>query len=272
MPPVTKNLSEINLPAVPDRGYFGDVSYPPGGTHGPRTQVNLQFVGIHSGAAEVYVDDVGRSVRAGEVCVVYPDTTTYFVFDDEQPTHHTWVDLTFDAMSHDWKAIEKRLPFCLPLTRRMGDVLELGLACQSRGGQADARVMAHLAAAFFYAYVDAAANARKDKPVPEPVKRARRHIEKHYAKQMELADIADAANVTENHLVRLFNQHLGTTPVRYLWRMRVDRGAELLRSTGLSISEIAYRVGFSTPYHFSRLVKQQLGRSPRDLRRAAWKQ
>jgi len=271
MPPTTKNLSQINLPAIPDRTVFGDVSYPPGGTCGPRVQVPLQFVIVHSGSVEVHVDRTVRSMNAEQVCLVFPGPTTYFAFDRRRPTHHTWVDLNFSA-SHRWTPMSRRLPFCLPLTRRMSDVLEAGLNCQARGGQADQRVLAHLAVAFFYAYVDAAANARTDKPLPEPVIKARRHIEKHFARPLDLADIADAANVTDNHIVRLFNKHLGATPVRYLWQVRVHRGAELLRSTGLNISEVAYRVGFSTPYHFSRLVKKQLGQTPRELRRAAWGQ
>jgi AraC family transcriptional regulator len=272
MPRMTKDLSEINLPGLPDWGHFGVVSYPPGGTCGPRLQESLQFVIIHSGSVVVASDEQSQQLHANEVCVVYPGVTTLFQFDPDRPTRHAWVDLGFSDEAIDWRPIERALPFCLPLTRRMSDIAEAGVSCQFRTRSSGVPVMAHLASAFFYAYADAAASAVNEKPLPESVIRARRYIEKHFAQTMDLADIADAAKVTENHIVRLFRRHLGVTPVRYLWQTRVRRGAELLRSTGLSISEVAYQVGFSTPYHFSRLVKQQLGQSPRDLRQAAWKQ
>jgi len=272
MPPMMKDLSEITLPEMPDSGHFGEVSYPPGGSCGPRAQVTLQFVVIHTGEAIVQVDGESRPVQPDEVCLVYPGSTTLFQFDKRQPTRHSWADLIYDGKAIDWQPLRDTLPCCLPLTRRMSVILEAGLSCQLRTGHTDSRVQAHLAGAFFYAYVDAATHAITQKPMPQSVVRARRFIEDHFTDAMDLADIAKAAKVTENHIVRLFNRHIGTTPVRYLWQTRVHRGAELLRSTGLSISEIAYQVGFSTPYHFSRLVKQQLGQSPRDLRQAAWKQ
>ena len=58
--------------------------------------------------------------------------------------------------------------------------------------------------------------------------------------------------------------------MRYVWEARTRRGAQLLRETGLTVSEIAYRCGFQTPFHFSRWVKQVHGMSPKEFRAQAW--
>jgi AraC family L-rhamnose operon regulatory protein RhaS len=52
-----------------------------------------------------------------------------------------------------------------------------------------------------------------------------------------------------------------------LWNLRAEKGAFLLRQTGLSVSEIAYQCGYTNPFHFSRHVKAKYGHSPSDLRK-----
>ena len=78
--------------------------------------------------------------------------------------------------------------------------------------------------------------------------------------------------MTPQHLVKLFNQHLRSTPMRFVWNARLRRGVELLMQSGLTVSEVAEQCGFQTPFHFSRLVKQRYHLSPKELRRRAWKQ
>ena len=59
------------------------------------------------------------------------------------------------------------------------------------------------------------------------------------------------------------------TPVQYLWRYRIKSGLQLLRSTGLQISEIAFQTGFKTSYHFSRSVKKFTKFTPSQIREEA---
>jgi AraC-like DNA-binding protein len=60
--------------------------------------------------------------------------------------------------------------------------------------------------------------------------------------------------------------------MQQLWNVRLREGCRLLRQTGLSIAEVAYRVGFQTPYHFSRHVRQHAGMPPRAYRQSHWEQ
>ena len=50
---------------------------------------------------------------------------------------------------------------------------------------------------------------------------------------------------------------------------RLEQGVQLLRHTGLNVREIAFRCGFASPFHFSRLVKARHGAAPRELRKGA---
>jgi len=62
-----------------------------------------------------------------------------------------------------------------------------------------------------------------------------------------------------------------TSPARYLWLTRVERGVAMLRDTGLTVAEVSARCGCKNPFHFSRLVKRNQGMSPREVRRCAWR-
>jgi AraC family transcriptional regulator of arabinose operon len=56
----------------------------------------------------------------------------------------------------------------------------------------------------------------------------------------------------------------------YVWRRRVEAGIDLLTHTGLPVSDIAFRVGFKSVYHFSRRISEHTGRSPTTVRRERW--
>lgn len=82
------------------------------------------------------------------------------------------------------------------------------------------------------------------------------------------ASLAERLNISLRQLYRLFEAH-DDTVCRFIQRSRLQRSAEELASPGqvhLSITEIAYRWGFSDSAHFSRVFKKAYGESPRDYR------
>lgn len=81
-----------------------------------------------------------------------------------------------------------------------------------------------------------------------------------------LEDMASQCSWSKYHLVRQFKAQLGCTPIEYLNNIRVQRACRLLRFEGLSVAEVARKVGVSDPYYFSRLFKKSLGCSPREYR------
>jgi AraC family transcriptional regulator len=109
------------------------------------------------------------------------------------------------------------------------------------------------------------------RPMPEPVERAVRYIERHHAEDVSLRDIARAARSSPFHLARTFKQNVGVPPHKYLIHVRV-RSAQALLSTGTekrSLAEVAAASGFSDQSHLTRHFKRMLGVTPRQVRAAA---
>jgi AraC family transcriptional regulator of arabinose operon len=243
----------------------GEVIYPSGGTLGPRRQRDVQLVVLHSGAMTVWVDGVARSASAGSVSLLLPGHQERFVFAADRPTRHSWVQAHVPSIAADVDERLGGLPLSLPLSPAMADLERLLLA---HAGAATEPLLLALAASMVWRYV-----AEGEPPAatpPGPVEQARTFIADNLAEPLSLRVIAAAAGVVPAHLIRLFRAQIGTTPMAYVWSMRVDAGVGLLTSTGLPVGVIAARCGFQTSFHFSRRVRRAAGLAPIQLRRRAW--
>lgn len=92
--------------------------------------------------------------------------------------------------------------------------------------------------------------------------RARRHLEAHYEQLKTVEEIARACHVNAAYLCRLFQRFDHRSPYRLLLRLKMNRAAALLLDGGLMVKEVAARLNFADPYHFSRVFKRVYGVSP----------
>ncbi|SEG40601.1 Transcriptional regulator GlxA family, contains an amidase domain and an AraC-type DNA-binding HTH domain [Saccharopolyspora kobensis] len=81
-----------------------------------------------------------------------------------------------------------------------------------------------------------------------------------------LPAMAAAAAVSTRHLTRLFNAELGTTPARWVERVRLDRAQQLLLD-GHSVTSAASRSGLGTDESLRRAFARHLGTTPTHYRR-----
>lgn len=87
-------------------------------------------------------------------------------------------------------------------------------------------------------------------------------IHKEPAHQWKLNSLAEQAGLSRAAFARQFRDAVGETPHSYLTRWRLGIAAQLLSQTDLSVSEIAYKVGYQSESSFNRAFKQSRGSSP----------
>jgi AraC-like DNA-binding protein len=111
---------------------------------------------------------------------------------------------------------------------------------------------------------------RRDARGPGSLRRAIAFIERNAEGDIGIADIARAALVSPRAVEFAFRRHLGTTPTAYLRQVRLDHAhRELLGADGeLTVTEVSYRWGFSSPSRFSEYYRRAFGRTPRETLRA----
>ncbi|MCB0557544.1 MAG: response regulator [Lewinellaceae bacterium] len=84
---------------------------------------------------------------------------------------------------------------------------------------------------------------------------------------MTIADFCEAVHLSHTQVYRKLKALTKKTPSQFIRSIRLDKAMELLNSTDLNISQIAYDVGFNDPNYFSRSFLQEFGVSPSSVRR-----
>ncbi len=121
----------------------------------------------------------------------------------------------------------------------------------------------------------AVVSGRREKPRPTSARDRRRAVETalwidaHSQGDIDLEQAAAQAGLSPFHFLRLFSSVLGVTPHQYLVRSRLRHAARLLADDGLSITDIAYDVGFGDLSNFVRTFHRAAGISPLRFRQVS---
>jgi AraC-like DNA-binding protein len=100
------------------------------------------------------------------------------------------------------------------------------------------------------------------------VQRCQEIIEKNYQDpDLNMEKAADMLNISRGYLSSQFKKEAGKSFPQLLNEVRIKKAKELLSTTNLRISEIAFRVGYSTAEHFGTMFKKAEGVSPGDFRK-----
>jgi AraC family transcriptional regulator, regulatory protein of adaptative response / methylphosphotriester-DNA alkyltransferase methyltransferase len=91
-------------------------------------------------------------------------------------------------------------------------------------------------------------------------------VEREYASDLSLDDIARRVASSRRQLQRAYAEIGGTTFRDHLTTVRMQRAAELLAGRGLTVREVANRVGYRQPAQFAKAFRRHQGLAPSDFR------
>ncbi|MGI1678321.1 MAG: helix-turn-helix domain-containing protein [Cellvibrionaceae bacterium] len=91
-------------------------------------------------------------------------------------------------------------------------------------------------------------------------------LQDNYSSDIQFSTLAGHFDLSVRSFNRRFKLATGKTPLKYLQEIRIGIARDLLQTTNLSISEIAYRVGYHDLGHFSSLFKKTFNATPHDYR------
>jgi AraC family transcriptional regulator of arabinose operon len=91
-------------------------------------------------------------------------------------------------------------------------------------------------------------------------------LKKDSARAWTLPELAKLAGLSTSRFRTVFRQVTGTSTVRYLNWLRINRARALLMEGDYTVTEAAEAVGFSDVYYFSRLFRKMTGTNPSTYR------
>lgn len=116
--------------------------------------------------------------------------------------------------------------------------------------------------------LDATPSEQAYKQETEFMKKFNKCVEEHLAdSDLSVEDLGSEMCLSRVQLYRKVKALTGKSPVEIVRETRLIRASQLLADSSLSISEIAYRVGFSSPSYFTKCYRDLFGKSPTEVQR-----
>ncbi len=92
------------------------------------------------------------------------------------------------------------------------------------------------------------------------------YIQQNYNKPIKNEDIADYFYFNPSYVNRIFKAHTGFSLKTFIIDYRINQAMEILRTQTISVSEVAFMVGFTDIPHFIKTFKSHVGKTPNEYR------
>ncbi len=93
-------------------------------------------------------------------------------------------------------------------------------------------------------------------------------IHQHWSEEINLETLAQEQNVSYVWFRKAFKEIMGVSPGAYHLNIKIEKAAQMLKETNLTISEIATKSGFESEFYFSRIFKKKMEMTPSDYRKS----
>lgn len=110
---------------------------------------------------------------------------------------------------------------------------------------------------------------REESGGEETLARIVRHIREHFREPLSIQDLARQFHLHPNYLSQLFKKELRVNFTKFVADIRMEYACNLLRTTSLSVGEIAERSGYGDYFYFARAFKRHTGKTPSEYRNPA---
>jgi len=94
------------------------------------------------------------------------------------------------------------------------------------------------------------------------INRAISFLRENYNKEYSLEEVAQTANLSPYHFIRVFKATTGKTPYDYLLDIKVEKACLMLRNKNMSVTEACFMCGFNNLEHFASVFKRKTGMLP----------
>lgn len=91
------------------------------------------------------------------------------------------------------------------------------------------------------------------------------YLKARFQENISLFDVAEKFQMSQYHLSKMFRKTMGSSFVEYLTGLRVERAKELLMDGELSVTDVAFLVGYQDSGYFSKVFRKSTGLSPREF-------
>jgi len=249
---------------------FGEEKCQPLHAYGPAQRKYYLIHFVVSGHGTLYHQKHSYPVAAGQGFLILPGEETYYQADASAPWHYAWVGYSgaiADDITHAAGLSAARRVFTAPDPHAAWQTLSV-----MRSEARDLR-LSQLAAAGnllrFLAQIAPLQEPGAPSPKHEYCEKAVWFLEGHFNRSVSIQETADFVGLSRSHLYRLMLEEYGCSPKEMLLRIRMRHAESMLRSTTLTLDEIAHSIGLQTGAQLGVVFRTTHGITPGQYRQNA---
>lgn len=247
--------------------HFGREDCRPGHAFGPAVRNHFLIHYICAGRGTFICEGRTYELAAGQAFLIEPHVVTEYRADHADPWRYAWIGFAGAAAPElmAWVRASSAQPVLTATdpVRAMA-ALDRMASCAARETGRELAMLGCLMD--FLSTMQGNAVPRHTADEPSYLTDAARYIAQNYSYPITVAEIAAHANVSRSCLFRAFKAAHGCSVQDYLLRIRLSAASELLCTTALSVTEIAYSCGFSDANYFSKIFLKKKNMSPSHYR------
>lgn len=274
-PPIKQASDAASVPAycIPELyqfGYHEDSKAVPLSLH--LHDRAYEFVYVERGSVTWEIADVSYSTNAGQWFLTYPGEAHTARFNHMEPSRIWWLIIKDPEHNTSWLgltgsernlvvAFVKQLPRVFRSVNRAREQLSRLQATLATANTSTAFFARHQLLDVLLAMFQPMPTKTIDPDLKAAVVFSVQKIMKNPDKRPTVGEMAEAVHLSESHYFKVFHEIYGQSPIAYLDRVRMERACDLLLMN-MSITDVAFELGYKTSQHFTTVFKKQFGSSP----------
>lgn len=237
---------------------------------GPSLRDHYLIHYVLEGSGVFYIDGIKYTLTKGQGFLIPPNVITYYQADENTPWTYVWVG--FHGLKAKTYLHRANMTRKNPTFNYQGDTLEnyifQMMDVDTFSPYRDLQLQGYL----FLFISELVKNSPSDSFSKHSttdiyIKEAMTFIENNYSRPIKISDIARNLSIDRSYFSNVFKKALQKTPQEFLLEYRMDKACELMRNPNLSISNIAFSVGYTDAFNFSKMFKKIKGASPSEYRK-----
>ncbi len=227
------------------------------------------FEYVISGKGYIEYNEALEEVKTGDFYCIKKGCNLTCTADKNDPCEKIWINIDGDIVSkiYDFFALD---PVYITKSNVFNHFIAIHdkLSGISEVNKADtyAEIMSHILT------ILVCATKKKLFPSNSGInsleERIRSYIDANIYNEISLEMIAEQFSVTRMHVIRIFKQKYGVTPIQYMLDKKISIAKSLLRDTVMPIKEISELLRYSNTQHFSGSFKKSVGCTPNQYRQS----
>lgn len=238
-----------------------------GHSWGPGWRPNYVMHYVTSGDGIFMDEGKTYALSKGDIFLIEPGRRVYYKADEKNPWNYFWVIFS----GTETKRLLKSAGFLggvYTMQAQNPDKVEAVMreinSYEELSDATDYGMLGH-----FYVLLSELMRGKTPAPTDTKeeiyIKRAKRFIDENFAEKIMVREVAYFVGLERSYFYKLFKQQTGVSPQEYLLTVRLLRAKELMREGEMTLSEIAYAVGYENYIGFSRAFKGREGLSPSEF-------